>query len=44
MVLNAISWLEVFAIRLLRLSFLRQRVARQLCVVATAGISLALDP
>ena len=29
MVLNAISWLEVFAIRLLHLSFLRQRVARQ---------------
>jgi hypothetical protein len=29
MVLNAIIWLEVFAIGLLRLSFLRQRVARQ---------------
>jgi hypothetical protein len=29
MVLNAISWLEVFAIGLLHLSFLRQRVARQ---------------
>jgi hypothetical protein len=29
MVLNAISWLEVFAIRLLHLSFQRQRVATQ---------------
>ena len=29
MVLNAISWVGVFAIGLLRLSFLRQRVARQ---------------
>ena len=29
MVLNAISWLEVFAIALLRLSYLRYRVARQ---------------
>ena len=29
MVLNAISWLEVFAIGLLRMSFLRQRVATQ---------------
>ncbi len=29
MVLNAISWLEVFAIRLLRMSFLQQRVAAQ---------------
>jgi hypothetical protein len=38
MVLNAISWLEVFAIALLRLSYLRHRVARQSqCILLGEG-------